>query len=105
MDALTIPVEVCADRRLVIDLPASVPTGPADVVIVPRPDAASLVATPERERVRAKLLEAGLLATDLLSPLETTQFDDDEDDLAALGQLVPGGRSLADLLDEDRGQY
>jgi hypothetical protein len=55
--------------------------------------------------VRAKLLEAGLLVTDLLSPLETAEFDDDEDDLAALGQLVPGGRSVAELFDEHREQY
>ena len=34
MEAVTIPVVVGPDRRLVLDLPPSIPTGPADVVIL-----------------------------------------------------------------------
>ncbi|GAC1437886.1 MAG: hypothetical protein NVSMB65_12220 [Chloroflexota bacterium] len=103
MDAITIPVEVGADRRLVIDLPPSTPTGPADVVIVPREQAARPTGSAGREMVRARLHAAGFLVTDLHAPDDGVVVTDE--DLPRLGRLAAGARSTADLLDDERGRY
>ena len=103
MEAVTIPVVVGPDRRLVLDLPPSTPIGPADVVILPRMNAADESATPARDTARAKLLTAGFLATDIRAPDGTAALSDE--DLAHLGQLPAGVRPSEDLIDEDRGSY
>ena len=103
MEAITIPVVVGADRRLVLDLPPSTPIGPADVVILPRMNAADERATPARDAARAKLLTAGFLATDIHAPDGTAALSDE--DLARLGHLPTGARPSKDLIDEDRGIY
>jgi hypothetical protein len=103
MEAVTIPVVVGPDRRLVLDLPPSTPIGPADVVILPRMNAADESATPARDTARAKLLAAGFLATDIRAPAGTAPLSDE--DLAHLGQLPADARSCEDLIDEDRGTY
>src|SRR5919198_2120359 len=101
MEAVTIPVVVGPDRRLVLDLPPSTPLGPADVVILPRMNAADESTTPARDTARAKLLTAGFLATDIRAPDGTAALSDE--DLARLGQLSTGARPSEDLIDEDRG--
>ena len=68
MEAVTIPVVVGPDRRLVLDLPPSTPIGPANVVILPRMNGADERATPAHDAARAKLLTAGFLATDIRAP-------------------------------------
>jgi hypothetical protein len=103
MEAVTLPVVVGPDRRLVLDLPPSTPIGPADVVILPRMNAADESATPARDTARAKLLAAGFLATDIRAPEGTAPLSDE--DLARLGQLPRGARPSEDLIDEDRGSY
>lgn len=103
MDAVTIPVVVGADRRLVIDLPPSTPLGPADVVILPRPSGARELANPTREAARATLRAAGFLTADIRAPEGTVPLSDAE--LARLGQLAPGARPSEALIDEDRGRY
>ncbi len=103
MDILTIPVMVDADRRLVIDLPASTPIGPAEVVIRPRSTAARETANPARDAARAKLLAAGFLTTDIYAPVEAVQLS--EEDIARFGRLPPGARPSEDLIAEDRGSY
>ena len=103
MEAVTIPVVVGPDRRLVLDLPPSTPIGPADVVILPRMNGVDERATPARNMARAKLLTAGFLATDIRAPDGTALLSDE--DLAHLGQLPAGARPSEDLIDEDRGTY
>src|SRR5436309_1216794 len=103
MEAVTIPVVVGPDRRLVLDLPPSIPTGPADVVILPRTSGAGERATPARDAARAKLLAVGFLTTDIRAPEGTVPLSDE--DLAHLGQLPAGARPSEDLIDEDRGTY
>jgi hypothetical protein len=103
MEAVTIPVVVGPDRRLVLDLPSSIRIGPANVVILPRMNGADERATSARDAARAKLLAAGFLAMDLRAPEGTAPLSDE--DLTRLGQLPAGARLSEDLIDEDRGTY
>lgn len=107
MDAVTIPVMVGTDRRLVIELPPSTPLGPADVVILPRANARNGnengLANSAREAARARLRAAGFLSTDIHAPEGTTALPDEE--IAQLGQLPVGARPSEELIDEDRGVY
>ncbi|MBN1285626.1 MAG: hypothetical protein JXB47_09525 [Anaerolineae bacterium] len=102
MDAITLSVVIGEDRRLVINLPDTIPTGLVELVIRPvQPvDRAALHA--EREAARQKLLAAGLLATDLGIPDDLEPYSDEE-----LEQIVlpPGARPSEELIDEDRGLY
>ena len=102
MDPITIPVQVGADRRLIIELPPSTPTGPADVVIVPREQASGPMGSAGREVVRARLRAAGFLVTDLHAPDDGVVVTDD--DLPRLGSLAAGARSTAELLADERGR-
>ncbi len=103
MEAVRIPVVVGVDRRLVIDLPATTPIGPADVVIVPRSSDQSQKTETARAEVGAKLLAAGFLSTSLHAPAGATSLSDEE--LARVGRLAPGARPSEVLIDEDRGAY
>jgi hypothetical protein len=105
MDVIRIPVVVGEDRRLVIDLPADVPVGPAELVIRPleQPQNGPTPMNPAREAARAKLLAAGVLATDLGIPDDIKPSSEQEQD--RLGRLLAGGRSSLDMINEDRGTY
>jgi hypothetical protein len=103
METITIPVVVGEERRLILDLPASVPVGPAEIVIRPRTTGAEAPADDAREAMRAKLLAAGFLSTATSAPPGTMPLSND--DLARLGQLAPGARPSEVLIDEDRGTY
>jgi hypothetical protein len=103
MESLTIRVVVGADRRLVIDLPASTPLGPAEVVVRPYPDGSGESERSARERARAKLLAAGFLTTDIHAPQGAIPLSSEE--IAQLGRLPSGARPSEDLIDEDRGSY
>lgn len=54
-----------------------------------------------RETVRAKLMKAGVLATDLGIPHDTIPVSDEE--LERTGDMRPGARPSEALVDEDRG--
>ncbi len=103
MNAVTIPVIVGEDRQLVVDLPATIPVGPADIVIVPRKGSVSHTDNPARRAARAKLDAAGILATDLEVPEGAIDLSDE--DIERLGQLAPGARPSLELINEDRGLY
>jgi hypothetical protein len=103
MNAVTIPVVVGADRRLIIDLPSSTPLGPAEVVIFLRSSAVDQPVNEAREAIRARLLAAKLLSTDVYAPPGTMPLSNS--DLARLGQLPPNARPSETLVDEDRGAY
>jgi hypothetical protein len=103
MDTLTIPVVVGTDRRLVIDLPSSTPVGPAEVVVRPRASGSDETGNPERDTVRAKLLAANFLTTDIHVPEEAVALS--AEDIADLGRLPPDARPSEVLVDEDRGSY
>jgi hypothetical protein len=103
METISIPVVVGEDRRLTIDLPDSMPTGPADALVRHRPTEAVQAARSAREIARAKLLAAGFLVTDLRAPAGTIQLSAEE--LARLGQLPAGAPGSEVLVDDDRGTY
>jgi len=103
MEAVTIPVVVGADRRLVIDLPPSTPIGPADVLILPRANGSDEMRRLAREAARARLLAADFLTTDIHAPVGTVPLSDEE--LEHLGHLPGDARPSEVLVDEDRGTY
>lgn len=103
MDTVTIAVVVDANRRLVIDLPATTPLGPAEVMIRPRAGGSQESGSLARDCVRAKLLAANFLTTDIHAPAGAVPLS--AQDIARLGRLSPGARPSEDLIDEDRGSY
>ncbi len=75
----------------------------ADLVIVPRETITADSENPARQRARAKLEAAGILATDFRVPDGVIALS--EEDIAKLGQLTPGARPSEELIDEDRSLY
>lgn len=102
-NAVTIPIVISEDRRLVVDLPVTIPVGPADIVIVPREKVVPHTDNPAQRAARAKLDAAGILATDLEVPEGAIDLSDE--DIERLGQLAPGARPSLELINEDRGLY
>ncbi len=102
MKTVTIPVVVGADRRLVLDLPASLPVGPAEVAIQSRAGDNDGLPNSERERLRARLLAADFLSTERHAPDTARPVSDEE--LARLGRLPLGARPSEELIAEDRGR-
>lgn len=102
MVAIRLTAEVSEDRRLIIDLPDSIPPGRV-VLTVQTLEGASESENPSREAARRILLEAGALATNLGIPDDIEVPTEEE--LETLGQLPPGARPSEDLIDEDRGLY
>ncbi len=113
MDAITIPVIVDENRRIVIKLPDSTPIGLADLEIIvhPKADTANgsdktgqaAPVNPAREAARIKLAAAGVLSTGIHAPIGTVPPTDEE--IERLGQLPAGARPSEELIDEDRGLY
>lgn len=59
---IIIPTVIPEDRRIVIELPPDTPTGEVTLQVVVVPAETELeIQNPERERVRQKLLAAGML--------------------------------------------
>ena len=73
---------------------------PADKMreLLPKPVHASAA----RDAARAKLSQAGVLATDLVFPADLAPVSDAE--LEQLGRLRPGARPSEDIIAEDRGR-
>jgi hypothetical protein len=103
MDAITLSVQIPPDHHLVLDLPADIPVGTAEVTIKPQgvPVAETEIINPAREAARAKLLAAGILSTAHRAPEGTVALSDEE--LQRLGRALPDATPLDKLIDEDRG--
>ena len=101
MEAITLSVMVGEDRRISIELPPGTPTGPAEVLVLPRGALAPAPANPAREAARAKLLAAGLLDTEVIDIGDYEPLSDEE--LEHVGTLPRGARPSHELVDEDRG--
>jgi hypothetical protein len=92
------------DRKLVVNVPEDIPTGPVELVIrskIQMPSDAEI--TSEREAARAKLLAAGALVTEFEIPEGARRLSVDE--RKQLGTLPSGARSSLDLISEDRGEW
>jgi hypothetical protein len=103
MDAITLSVEIHEDRRLVIDLPPDIPLGTAQITIQlsePITAQSTSIINTAREIARTKLLESGFLSTTWQAPEGTIRLSDQE--LQQLGQKRKGGKTLDQLIDEDR---
>ncbi len=106
MDTIVLSAVIGEDRRLVIDLPPDTPTGMVDLLIKPHVEAEPYVETippnPDRERIRAKLLAAGLLVTDIRAPEGTIPLSPEE--ILRIGTLPEGAPSLDKMIDEERNE-
>ncbi len=112
MEAITIPVIVDENRRVVLKLPDSTPIGLADLEIVvhPKADTANGAKEPRprgpnpaTEAARIKLAAAGFLSTNIRAPEGAVPLSDEE--IARIGRLPPGARPSEELIDEDRGPH
>lgn len=103
MDVITLSAIIGEDRRLVIELPPNTPTGLVDLVIRLHENVPSAPTdNPAREAIRAKLLAAGRLVTDIYASEDAVPLSPEE--LLRIGRLPPGSPSLDELIDEDRGE-
>ncbi len=85
-------------RRIMIDLPDDMPTGPIEITA--RPIAAEAPPEPPtREWVQAKLKAVGLLADISDIPDGEVLSEEEEEKLA---RQMAGGRPAEDLVNEDR---
>lgn len=105
MDTIIIEAEVGSDHRLTKPLPPEVPVGRVRLAIEPMPQSAtaSTQLPLTREEARAKLLAAGSLVTHIHAPEGTVELSPAERD--RIWSQFSAGRSLDDLLNEDRGPY
>ncbi len=102
MQPITITAIVDVKRRIMIDLPDYVPTGTIKITVEQAEDIDSLEAG-SSDWVKAKLREAGLLAENILSEEELAMAEAlTEDEEEALAARFAGGRSIQELIDEDR---
>lgn len=111
MNPITLSAVVSEDHKLVIELPEDVPAGEVEVII--RPIAPQTTATQaddeyppynaKREEIRAKLLAAGILLTNIEVPEGTVPLTPEE--RMRIGTLPPGARPSEELINEDRGEY
>src|SRR5262249_13354634 len=100
---ITLSVNIREDRRLVIDLPADVPLGTAELIIKPHGTNGPQPAAAAREAARAKLLAAGILNASHQAPEGAVALSNEE--LSRLGRLTPGTRSSEEIINEERGEY
>jgi hypothetical protein len=101
METLRIRARIDDDRQIVIHLPDDAPTGEVELVIqVQIPDEAR---NSPRERLRAQLRAADLLATDFPAPEVAHMLTQDE--IFALSGPLPDGRTTLDYINEDRGEF
>ena len=94
-------IVVGADRRLSIDLPSTTPTGPADLLIVPRHARPSAIGRPGMDAARELLRTAGLLGEGLPMSEGATALTPAERE--RLGRMPSDARGSEMLIDEDRG--
>lgn len=105
MDKLIFHIRVNEDRRVVIDLPPDVPLGEFDVELRPKQPIPTSPTGGEltREEVRARMLAAGILATDISKPLEARELTPNE--VLTLGRAPAGSKTSDQMIDEDRGEF
>ncbi len=97
MQPYVITVIVDEKRRVMIDLPDDMPTGPIEITA--RPLAETRPEPLTREWVQAKLKAAGLLA-DISDIPEGEELSEEEE--VKLARQMAGGRPAEDLVNEDR---
>lgn len=103
---VTLTATIPDSRQLVINLPQDTPTGEAEVSInIPLAESAPPIAESgeiTREELRARLRAGGLLV-ELSEPDIGDVLDDEE--LWALGDQLPPGPSVDEIMKEIRGEY
>jgi hypothetical protein len=109
MDTIKLSAHISEDKKLIIDLPADLSSGPVEVIITPQQAATKPTYTPiypkawveKREQLRQKMLEAGILSTDYHAPPWTVPLSPDE--LLRIGTLPPGVRSTDEYFESACG--
>ena len=108
MEAIKLSVWVDDNKRILLELPADVPVGLAEIVIIPQAASTSIYNpqypaawAEKREQLRKKMSVAGILSTAYSVPSGVRQMPPDE--LLMIGTLPPGIRPTDELIDEERG--
>ncbi|MBA3873691.1 MAG: hypothetical protein ABI970_23965 [Chloroflexota bacterium] len=103
---ITLATTIPSDRHLVIDLPADVPVGPAEIRISipvsPTADEVSPV-NPALEIARAKFRAVGSLSTTWKAPEDALILTDEE--LFKLTEQLAGGASVDEIMKDIRGDW
>ena len=109
MVTIRLSTTVGADRKLVLQLPEEIPAGEVEIeirVAEKSPEARKpyeIPYNPAREAARAKLRAAGILAESTRAPEGTVPMSPEE--ILAIGAKAVGGKSILDLVNEDRGEW
>lgn len=103
MVAVKLSVYVGEDRNVTIKFPDEVPVGQVDLIVQIPSEPAETKANPERERLRAKLLAAGAILTQVDVPPGARRLS--VADRMRLGMMPPGTPTALDLINEDRGEW
>jgi hypothetical protein len=101
MGAIKLSVYIDQSRRLIIDLPEDTPIGAAELTIQPQEESPKPLLT-EREIVRATLLAAGRLVTNIKAPKGLKPLTAEE--LLENGTLPPDSPSGSEMIMQDRGE-
>jgi hypothetical protein len=100
MDTIVLEVNVGDDRKLVIDLPLSMPTGRAELTIRAIGEGNASSRELSRRGIQNRLRTAGILNTMHTAPHDAEPLTDE--DRQRIGRLFEAGRAVT-FDDEERG--
>ena len=103
MVAVKLSVYVGEDRNVTIKFPDEVPVGQVDLIVQVPSEPAEIGVNPDRERLRAKLLAAGAILTQVDVPPGVKRLSVEE--RMRIGTMPPGTRPSEALIDEDCGKW
>ena len=101
MVAVKLSAIVDENRRLVIDVPAEIPSGDVEIIIRPAEHVEDIQPKTAREIAYAVLLAANALVTDVDAPPDIRPLSPEE--LLEIGELPEDALPSLDLINEDRG--
>lgn len=101
MQSITLHTRIDEHHQIILDVPKDLPIG--EVVVTIRP-----VENLTREEVRARLKAAGLLVEITDDDPEWQELKDipdvSDEELKRIGRLLAQGKTLQEMIDEERGE-
>jgi hypothetical protein len=103
MVAIRLNTTIGEDRKLIIQLPDTIPPGSVELIVRSTESESGVPENPAREAAKAKLLAAGALVTQFNVPEDAVRLSPTE--RLKMGTLMEGARSSLDFISEDRDAY
>ncbi len=101
MQTITLHTRIDEHHQIILDVPKDLPVGEVEVTIRP-------VENLSREEVRARLKAAGLLVEITDDDPEWQELKDipepSDEELKRIGRMLAKGKSLQEMIDEERGE-